>query len=174
MIAHWPKGIKRESEKGTRRMADGSLVTDQSGHLVDFMATILELGKARYPDKVDDRKIDPLMGRSLVPVFKGKPREGHQTLYFHFGTDRALRQGDWKIVSAKSGRWELYNMDEDRTEIHDLASMHPQRVKQMAAEWLQIARDKERLKGRHIAPVKSRLQSLNFRKSTLTGSASKN
>ena len=174
MIAHWPRGIKRESKKGTRRMADGSLVTDQSGHLVDFMATILELGKARYPDKVDDRKIDPLMGRSLVPVFEGKTREGHETLYFHFGTDRALRQGDWKIVSAKSGRWELYNMNEDRTEMHDLASMHPQRVKQMAAEWLQIARDKERLKGRHIAPVKTRLQSLNFRKSTLSGSASKN
>jgi hypothetical protein len=65
-------------------------------------------------------------------------------------------------------------MDEDRTEMHDLASMHPQRVKKMAAEWLQIARDKERLKGRHIAPVKSQLKSLNFRKSTLSGSASKN
>jgi arylsulfatase len=174
MIAHWPKGIKRESEKGTRRMADGSLVTDQSGHLVDFMATILELGRARYPDKVDDRKIEPLMGRSLVPVFEGKAREGHKTLYFHFGTDRALRQGDWKIVSAKSGRWELYDMDKDRTETHDLASMHPQRVKKMAAEWLQIARDKERLKGRHIAPVKSQLKTLNFRKSTLSGNASKN
>ena len=38
----------------------------------------------------------------------------------HFGTDRALRQGPWKLVSAKLGRWELYNLDEDRTETNDL------------------------------------------------------
>jgi arylsulfatase A-like enzyme len=134
----------------------------------------LDLGKATYPEQIGDRKIDPLVGRSLAPIFEGKQREGHDTLYFHFGTDRALRQGPWKLVSAKLGQWELYNIEDDRTEVNDLASKHPMRVKQMAAEWFRIAKDKERLKGKHIAPVKPQLHSLNFRKSTLSGSASRN
>lgn len=173
LIAHWPKGIKKQSGKGTRKLSDGSLVTDQSGHLVDFMATVLDLGKATYPKQIGTRKMDPLVGRSLAPIFKGKQRQAHEALYFHFGTDRALRKGPWKLVSAKLGQWELYHMEDDRTETHNLASTHPNRVRQMASEWFQIAKEKERLKGRHVAPVKSQIQSLNFRKSTLSGSASK-
>ena len=173
MIAHWPKGINKTKSQGTRHMTDGSLVTDQSGHLIDFMATALELGQATYPKQINDRKIDPLVGKSLKPIFEGKVRDGHDTLYFHFGTDRALRQGPWKLVSAKLGKWELYNIEEDRTESNDLASQYPERVKKMEAEWYRIARDQERLKGRHIAPVKSKQQKLNFRKSTLSGSAAR-
>ena len=46
------------------------------------------------------------MGRSLVPIFKGQMRPEHDPLYFHFGTDRALRKGSRKLVSAKKGAWE--------------------------------------------------------------------
>lgn len=174
MIAHWPKGISKDLGKGRRRMTDGSLVTDQSGHLVDYMATLLDLGKGKYPARVGDREIDPLMGRSLSPIFDGDVRETHSTMYFHFGTDRALRQGPWKLASAKLGRWELYNMEDDRTETRDLASKYPERVTEMAAEWFRIAKEKERLKGKHVAPVKPQIQSLNFRKSTLSGNAARN
>ena len=87
-------------------------------------------------------------------------------MYFHFGTDRALRQGPWKLVSAKLGRWELYNLDEDRTETHDLAGQHPERVKAMAAKWFDLAKNTERLKGRHLNPVKDTRAKLNFRKDT--------
>ena len=84
----------------------------------------------------------------------------------HGGTDRALRQGPWKLVSAKLGRWELYNLDEDRSELNDLAAKHPERVKAMAAKWFDIAKNTERLKGRHLNPVKDTLKELNFRKDT--------
>ncbi len=161
LIVHWPAGLKAEA---------GS-ITSQNGHLIDFMATFLDVADASYPKQVGDRKIDPLQGRSLLPIIEGKQREGHETLYFHFGTDRALRQGPWKLVSAKLGRWELYNIDEDRSETNDLSKKHPERVEQMAREWFQLAEHVDRLKGKALAPVGKKIKALNFRKDTSKQSA---
>ena len=153
LIVHWPNGLKTQP---------GS-VTDQPGHLIDFMATFIDLADAEYPTKIGERTIDPLQGQSLLPIFRGETRKSHDQIYFHFSSDRALRQGPWKLVSAKLGRWELYNLDEDRTELHDLASKHPERVSAMAAEWFRVAQDVERLKGQGLAPVGDRIKPLNFR-----------
>jgi arylsulfatase len=138
------------------------------------MATFVELADATYPEQIGDRQIDPLQGKSLLPIFRGETRQPHETLYFHFGTDRALRQGPWKLVSAKLGRWELYNLDEDRTELHDLSEQQPERVTAMAAEWFRVAEQVDRLKERALAPVRDDITSLNFRKSTSSGSATGN
>ena len=156
LIAHWPMGLKTEA---------GS-ITRQPAHLIDFMATFLELGQAEYPKKVNTRIIDPLEGRSLVPIFEGKLRKGHETLYFHFGSDRALRQGNWKLVSAKGGKWELYNLDNDRTELNDLSEKFPQRVTKMASKWFNIAKNKERLNQKGLAPVKEEIKKISFRRDT--------
>ena len=163
LIVHWPEGLK------TKRGA----VTSQPGHLIDFMATFIDLTGAAYPKQIADRHIDPLRGKSLLPIFEGKTRQPHETLYFHFGTDRALRQGPWKLVSAKLGKWELYNMDEDRTELNDLSGSKPDRLAAMRAEWFRMAEHVDRLKGRALAPVGNSAKSLNFRKDTSSGSASK-
>ena len=105
------------------------------------------------------------------PILNGETRKPHETLYFHFGTDRALRQGPWKLVSAKLGKWELYNLDDDRTEMNDLSDDQRQRVATMSAEWYRIAKDVDRLNGRALAPVGDKVKSLNFRKDTRKGSA---
>lgn len=154
LIAHWPAGLKTQP---------GS-VTDQPGHLIDFMATFLDVAEAEYPKQIGERQIDPLQGRSLLPIFRGETREPHETLYFHFSTDRALRQGPWKLVSAELGRWELYNLDEDRTETSDLAAKHPEKVEEMAKEWFRLAKNVDRLKGKQLAPAGEELKKLNFRK----------
>lgn len=156
LIVHWPAGLKT---------APGTL-TRQPAHLVDFMATCLDLADASYPQKIAERKIDPLQGKTLLPIFAGQNRQPHESLYFHFSTDRALRQGDWKLVSAKLGKWELYNLHDDRTETNDLADQHPQRVAEMAAEWFRIAKETERLKGKQLRPVKNSRVQLKFRKET--------
>ena len=161
LIVHWPEGLELPS---------GS-ITHQPGHLIDFMATFIDLAGATYPKQVGERQIDPLQGKSLAPIFAGQRRVPHEQLYFHFGTDRALRQGDWKLVSAKRGRWELYNMADDRTELNDLSMQDPNRVEVMAHDWFRLARDVERLKGKQLAPVKAELTPLNFRKDTRSGSA---
>ncbi len=162
MIAHWPKGLKT---------APG-LVTDQPGHLVDFMATFADLADATYPKQIGGRQIDPLQGKSLLPIFRGETRPPHETLYFHFGTDRALRQGPWKLVSAKLGKWELYNLDDDRTELNDLAEQQPARVDAMKAEWFHTAEHVDRLSGRALAPAGDEVKPLSFRRDTTSGSAS--
>ena len=165
LIAHWPKGLKSTAAGASDRAGKKhGPVTHQPGHLIDFMATFLELGEATYPEKVGSRVIDPLQGKSLVPIFQGRQRNGHQTLYQHFGTDRALRQGDWKVVAAKGGRWELYNLAEDRTELNDLRQKHPEQASRMIKEWFRIARDVDRLKPGQLKPGSGRLSPLRFGK----------
>ncbi|HYW81473.1 MAG TPA: sulfatase-like hydrolase/transferase, partial [Thermoguttaceae bacterium] len=161
LIAHWPRGLK---------VPRGS-TTDQPAHLIDFMATAIDLGEATYPKQIADRTIDPLQGKSLSPIFRGETRTPHDPLYFHFGTDRALRRGPWKLVSAKLGKWELYNLDEDRTELNDLADQQPDRVEAMRSEWFRIAEQTDRLQGKALAPVGDKIKSLSFRKDTSSGSA---
>ena len=164
LIVHWPDGLEIES---------GS-ITNQPGHLIDFMATFIDVADATYPKQIGARRIDPLQGKSLLPIFRNETRQPHETLYFHFGTDRALRQGPWKMVSAKLGKWELYNLDDDRTELNDLSAQQPKRVAVMSAEWFRMAEEIDRLKGRALAPVRDKATSLNFRKDTNSGSASTN
>ena len=57
-------------------------------------------------------------------------------LYWEHEGNRAVRVGDWKLVSKRSvGEWELYDLSKDRSELHDLAEAQPERVKAMAARW---------------------------------------
>jgi len=164
LIAHWPKGIKTTPGD----------ITEQPGHLIDFMATFIDVANATYLKNVEGRQVDPLQGKSLAPIFNGGKRTPHEKLYFHFGFDRAWREGDWKLVSAKRGRWELYNLATDRTEMRDLANKFPQRVAAMEKRWLETARNVERLSDKQLAPVRPVITKLNFRKDTTTGNATAN
>ena len=156
LIVHWPEGLKTKPGSTTR----------QPGHLIDFMATFIELSGAKYPKQVGERAIEPLEGKSLLPIFQGEERDGHENLYFHFGTDRALRQGNWKLVSAKGGKWELYDLEKDRTELNDLSAKYSERVKKMSELWFDIAKNKDRVGKKGLSPVKSTLKKISFRKDT--------
>jgi arylsulfatase A-like enzyme len=119
LVAHWPAAIKSGS------------MTDQVGHVIDLMATCVNVAGASYPDKVGEKSVQPLEGRSLLPILQGQQRTGHETLCWeHFG-NRAVRQGDWKLVAAGNGSWELYNVKEDRTELNDLAKQLPDKLSEM-------------------------------------------
>ena len=143
MIAHWPAGLKTKP---------GSL-TDQPGHLIDFMATALDLAGASYPEKLDGRELTPLQGKSLAPIFAGQQREPHDWLYFHFSNNRAIRKGDWKLTSARGGPWELYNLKSDRTELQDLAKQEPELAGELASLWHRVAAEVDRLPEKQRKPV---------------------
>ena len=128
MIAFWPKGIDKKSA-GT--------ITEETGHVMDIMATCVELADAEYPETYTGHDIIPMEGLSLVPVFKTGHREGHEYLGFEHFNERAFLSDDgWKIVKpGNKADWELYNLNEDRSEQHNLASRYPDRLAEMVSQY---------------------------------------
>lgn len=127
MIAYWPKGIKYN--KGG--------MTDQMGHVIDIMATCLDLANANYPKEYKGKEIIPLEGESLVPVLKDGKRKGHDYLGFEHEKGKALISKDgWKIVQPNDNApWELYNLNEDRTEMRNVADKNKKIVEKMIKEY---------------------------------------
>ena len=124
MIVRWPGHV-----------APGA-ITHQVGHIIDFMPTLLELAKSDYPKQFKGNQLLPVEGKSLVPIFHGKQREGHASLIWELFGNRAIRQADWKLVwGASEKRWELYDMATDRSETNNLAAKYPERVAAMSADW---------------------------------------
>ena len=73
-----------------------------------------------------------------MPAFAGQPIKREQPLFWQWGGGKAIRDGRWKLVShGRTPRWELYDLEHDRTELADLSSKHPDRVKQMSTKWEQ-------------------------------------
>ena len=122
LIAYWPAVIK-----------DGGSLTHQVGHIIDIMATCLDVAGIEYPESYKGRELIQIEGKSLLPMFKGKKRQGHEALYWEHEGNRAVRQGKWKLVAAHGKPWELYGLEADRTELNNLASKHLQKVQELKA-----------------------------------------
>ena len=128
LIAHWPAGIRAKNE-----------LSHQHGHLIDLMATCVDVSGATYPSRYKGQKIKPMEGKSLAPVFENKPIK-REALYWEHEGNRAVRAGKWKLVAkGRAGQndvvWELYDIEGDRSELHDLAAEEPKRLKEMVGLW---------------------------------------
>ncbi|TWT80355.1 Arylsulfatase [Planctomycetes bacterium CA13] len=124
-IMHWPAGLKAKA---------GSIST-QRGHVIDMMATCLELAGVDYPTKLNSHAIAPHNSLSLVPVLEGETvNRDHAYFFRHAGTS-AVVKGDYKIVREGKQDWELYNLSENRTETEDIAAQHPELVQEMSVLW---------------------------------------
>jgi arylsulfatase len=141
LIVNWPEGI---------RQAGG--LTDQPGHIIDLMATFVDLAGGK-PDPA-------LPGKSLAPVFAGKQRTPHDALYFHLFNHRAIIAGDYKLASDWDRPWELFNLAADRSELNDLSAVQPERAAELAGMWERWAAKsgaKDLFKGAGGEPVYRRL-----------------
>ncbi len=130
LICHWPGKIK----------TPGKLCNDP-GHLIDIMATCVDVSGAEYPTEYKGNAIQPAEGVSLAPTFQAKHLR-ERAIYWEHEGNRAVRRGQWKLVSKHPGGWELYDMENDRTEMHDLASEHPGKVEELKSlyeRWAQRA-----------------------------------
>jgi len=116
-------------------MRRGGKLEDRPCHLVDLMATCVDVAKADYPTERDGERIQPLEGVSLQPLFRGERFERKQPIFWEHEGNRAIRDGKWKLVAKENKPWELYDMQADRTEMHDLAGDQPQRVNELTAKW---------------------------------------
>lgn len=140
LVISWPNGIKAKGE-----------VRHQYHHSVDIVPTILELAGIEMPDVYAGVEQTPLSGVSMAYTFDAKPNDPTRKdvqYYAMLGT-RGIWQDGWKAVTkrpALSGRgnfekdeWELYHVDEDRSEAHNLAAKHPDKLKQLIALWFEEA-----------------------------------
>ena len=127
LIAHWPKGVRKPDR----------LVRDP-GHLIDIMATCVDVSGAKYPAAGGD--IPPMEGTSLAPALRADRRglaARRDALCWEHEGNRAVRDGKWKLVSRfnNKSQWELYDLEADRTEMNDLAAANAAKAAELRAKW---------------------------------------
>ena len=124
MVVRWPKGLP------------GSGIVNAPCHVMDIMATCLDAARVSYPSEYGGRAIVPLEGESFLGVARVGADRGFiwhrkRPLFWEHEGNRAMRDGQWKLVSRYPGEWELYDMFQDRTELHDRAGGESVRVSRM-------------------------------------------
>ncbi len=124
LIASWPGRVRKV----------GGFV-EGPGHITDIMATCCDAAGVKYPSTYQGRAITPTEGRSLLPLFEGRASGNGRTLFWEHEGNQAIRQGKWKLVRANGQPWELFDMDTDRTEVHDLAARQPAVVARLEGEY---------------------------------------
>lgn len=143
LIMYWPEKINSDAFNGGQFRAEPA-------HLIDIMATCIDVAEASYPTQYNGNQIQPMEGKSLIPVFEEKTLE-REAIYWEHEGNRAVRMGKWKLVSKASKKqsfiwdkvdelevsnWELFDMEKDRTEMNDLAVVYPETVQKMSGMWL--------------------------------------
>lgn len=132
-IVHYPKEVDRAGQ-----------ITNRMGTVLDLMPTFLEAAGADYPSYYNDYQIPPLEGESLQDVFHGDEEGQHAPMCWEHEGNRAVRDGRWKLVSyysdehqhgvgrgKRTGSWELYDMETDRTELNNVINDHQDITRQM-------------------------------------------
>ena len=107
-------------------------VRHEATHVVDILPTILEATGSSYPDQVGGHEIQPLDGVSLLSLLAGKDWQREQPIYWEHEGNMAVRDGEWKLVKRHGQDWELYQMDEDRTELNDLSTRNKPMVDRLS------------------------------------------
>jgi arylsulfatase A-like enzyme len=127
LIVRWPAA----------RLQAGRIEADGVGCVLDLMPTFVELSGATYPKSMNGHLIQPMEGRSLLPLLSGRQTEppAARTLFWEHEGNRAVRIGDWKLVAPHGEAWKLFDLIHDRTELHDLTAEHPQKVVELKSAY---------------------------------------
>jgi arylsulfatase len=141
LVIHWPAGITAKGE-----------VRGQYHHCTDIVPTILDICGVEMPDVAAGVEQTPLAGVSMRYSFNdaAAPTAKETQYYEMLGTRGIWHQG-WKastehgpvpinLGNFEQDRWQLFHVDEDRSEAVDLAEQHPDKVEELAALWLEEAK----------------------------------
>ena len=134
MVLHWPAGVPVEHE-GSQR--------DQFVFVSDIVPTIYELIGVEPPEVRRGLAQMPVTGSSFAAVLADAEGPAtNQLQYFEQNGSRALVAGEWKAVCKHvpgadydTEPWELYHLAVDRSECHDLAAEHPEKLEQLVTLW---------------------------------------
>jgi arylsulfatase len=138
MVISWPRGIKARGE-----------VRNQYHHAVDLVPTILECIGIAMPETFRGAKQHPLSGVSMKYSFEADgPTQKKRQYYAMLGT-RGIWEDGWKAAAIHApltgkghfdeDEWELYHVDEDRSESINLADKHPDKLKALINAWFEEA-----------------------------------
>ncbi len=140
LVISWPKGIKARGE-----------IRHQYHHSVDIVPTILDVCGLEMPDTYRGVEQYPLSGVSMRYSFDAEPdapTEKERQYYAMFST-RGIWENGWKASAIHApftekgnfdqDEWELYHVDEDRSESKNLAAEHPEKLQQLIATWFEEA-----------------------------------
>ncbi|HEV8081875.1 MAG TPA: arylsulfatase [Chitinophagaceae bacterium] len=133
---HTPMILKMPFQK------EGNGIITAFGTIMDLAPTFLDLAGTTYPSIYKGKKITPYKGASLLPFLTKKKSYVHNDDYVMgwelFGRC-AIRQGKWKITKIEppfgNGEFEMFDMEKDPTESHDLSKQYPDKYKQMLDHW---------------------------------------
>jgi len=140
-IISWPKGISAKGE-----------IRGQFHHINDLAPTLLEIINAKAPTTYAGNAVKPMEGTSFAYTLKDGKAPSHKTeQYYELEANRAYVKDGWKIaayrkVSMKDSqkfdetKWELFNLNEDFSEAHNLAEQYPEKVKELEALWWKAAK----------------------------------
>ncbi len=139
LIVNWPGEVPA-----------GVVNTEQIGHVKDIMATCLEAAGAEYPQTYGEHEIQAHESHSLLHSFRDPESVKNTTIYWEHEGNRAIRDGKWKLVSyyneihetmpqvgtgRRTGSWELYDMETDRTELLDLSRAYSRKAEELKRRW---------------------------------------
>ena len=151
-VAHWPKGIK----------SDGKMqVRTQYAHAVDMVPTVLEALGIEAPAVIKGVTQSPIEGHSFAHAFNdGAKPSKHITQYFEMFGHRSLFHEGWraicpwpgtsfmeagmgfgvaydaeKLTELDGGHWELYHVDKDFAENHNVAAENRDKLIEMISTW---------------------------------------
>jgi arylsulfatase len=139
LLIAWPKGIRARGELRTQFM-----------HATDVVPTLYDLLGVELPAEVKGYQQLPLEGVSFRSTLEDAdaptPKE---SAFFSMLGSRAVWHKGWKAVTVHptiagwgrfdDDRWELYNTDEDPTEMHDLAAENPVKLRELVNQWFHLA-----------------------------------
>ncbi|MGE6221286.1 arylsulfatase [Nubsella zeaxanthinifaciens] len=135
-IVSWPNQIKNTGV---------ILNNNQPAHVIDLMPTFLSVAGVKYPTIYNGNTINKVNGQDILPLLMGKTIP-QRTLYWEHEGNMAILDNQWKLVSKSTeelpyqGAWELYNLKNDGSELNNLASKNPQKVKELEAKWIAWAK----------------------------------
>lgn len=146
LVVHWPRSIPKDNLGEVR---------SQFCHAIDVMPTILDVCGIDTPETIDGVSQQPIDGKSFAPTFSDatspSPRD---TQYFEMKGSRAVYHAGWKATTDHidgtqpadrdlitgsrnfdTDRWSLFHLDDDFSEARDLATLDPERLRQMTELW---------------------------------------
>jgi arylsulfatase A-like enzyme len=137
-IVSWPGG------------KTGGQLRDQYCHAVDIVPTVLDLVGVDPPEAIKGHSQTPFDGRSMrATIDAADAPSPRKTQFYSMLGSRSIWHDGWKAVTThptisgwghfNDDEWELYHVDVDRSELHNLASEHPEKVRELVNLWFSEA-----------------------------------